>query len=98
MKFKDKTKMLTASWRDVEVAGFQGTITGITLSVSGSSYGSYGKNLVQKASDNAALTTSWLVLLFSAVLFGFAGYRFKNIREESELAEPLVPSSDGVAA
>jgi ABC-type multidrug transport system permease subunit len=87
--------MLTASWRDVEVAGFQGTITGITLSVSGSSY---GKNLVQKASDNSALTTSWLVLLFSAVLFGFAGYRFKNILEESELAEPLVPSSDGIAA
>jgi hypothetical protein len=71
MKFSTHTTMLTMSWRDVEVAGFQGTFTGITLSVSGSSY---RKNFVQKASDNAALTTSWLLLLFSAVLFGFAGY------------------------
>jgi hypothetical protein len=95
MMFRTNTQMLTATWRDVELAGSQGSITGISLS---SNANIYGKGVTERFADNGNLMAAWVVLLGASVLFGFSTYKYIQVREDaSELNEPLVPS-EGIAA
>eukprot|EP00934_Nitzschia_sp_Nitz4_P005098 Nitzschia sp. Nitz4//scaffold151_size53849//46947//48605//NITZ4_006731-RA/size53849-snap-gene-0.36-mRNA-1//-1//CDS//3329537168//5088//frame0 len=86
--------MESASWRDVELAGAQGSITSVLLPSSLV----IGKGLTEKRNDISDLTYAWLFLSFSIVLLAFTLFRFKNIKEDADfdLEEPLVPSTQAV--
>lgn len=98
MQFRETTQMLTATWKDVELAGAQDTITSIRLTTSSSTL--IGKGLLEKQSDISALTMGWLLLLISVTLFVFSLYRLKSIKDDvdAELEEPLVPTKNSVSA
>lgn len=93
--------MLTASWRDMEIAGIQGTITTVTIPGMGGSAsiikGSRG--LAERNADVAAATVSWIVLIVSAALLGTSFYRYRRVKadaQEEGLREPLTPSGEEV--
>ena len=102
MKFRTKTKMLTANFRDVALASAQGTITeikflGFALGQGG--FGRYGKFLSSVDFSTGALgisrkSTTWLVsslVVFAVLLVGFIVTRKAEKRaEESSAREPLV--------
>jgi hypothetical protein len=95
MIFRTKTQMSTATWRDVELAGSQGSITGISLS---SKTNNFGKGVSERFADNGNLMAAWVILLGAAVLFGFSTCKYVQVREDaSELNEPLV-RSQGIPA
>ena len=101
MKFKTKTKMMTATWRDIELAGTQGSITNVDLAHFYST-SSWGKGLVQRTQDNSRLVAAWVVLLLSSVVLAFCAYRFivalgDSKEETTNYQEPLV-TEDGVTA
>lgn len=86
--------MLTAFYRDIEVAGTQGTITGVT--VKGVSFGVSEAQMWQSRIDKAF---AWAFLIIAAAVFGWAAYHYNSSRRvvKNHLRQPLVPSS-GVAA
>ena len=93
MKFKTKTKMLSATYRDVEMAGHQGTITRVAV-------GNYvfGSSISEKA-DTKKLILSYGFLAVSACLFLFSIYRYRSVKSEQQgLTEPLVPADEAVIA
>ena len=83
--------MLTATFRDVELAGVQGSITGVK--VNQVSYGKTDREMVH-STVNTAL--SWLLLFFCAVMFGIScsflmqARQIKRRAEAAMLKEPLV--------
>ena len=92
---------MTATWRDVELAGSQGSITSVNLNVP-HTLSNWGKGIVQRTTDNGRLVAAWIVLLLSSVLLGFSAYRFIMATKEAEdesnnYEEPLV-AEDGVTA
>jgi hypothetical protein len=88
----DQNGLLPASWTDVELAGAQGTITGVKLvndHIQGSDKPNwlpimtssnndieFGKSLKDRENDNVRLIISWLFLLMSTVIFCFFLYRY----------------------
>jgi hypothetical protein len=84
MKFRSKTQMLTASWRDVETAAMQGTITRLQIpaKAGGSSSFQTGKGILQRTNDYLAEAGAWIFLIVSVVLFGGNIYRYISIRNE----------------
>lgn len=77
--------LMPATWADIEMAGAQGTITGVKLAnghIQGSdkshpaSNVQFGKSLDQRSRDNARLIVAWLFLLMSIVTFSFFLYRY----------------------
>jgi hypothetical protein len=92
MKFATHTKMMTASYRDVEMAGAQGTITAVKV-------GSlkFGNAESDRDRDPLKLRLSWAALIGCAGMFFFTVFRFIRLQNDQGLREPLVASS-GVAA
>jgi hypothetical protein len=92
MKFRTKTQMMTASYRDVEMAGAQGTIT--TVKVGRYQFGSPETDI---DADPLKLRLSWVALIGCAGIFTISAFRFMRAKnEQGLLREPLVASS-GVA-
>jgi len=99
MKFATHTKMLTATWRDVEIAGAQGTITSITLPHAATRV--FGSAASDRSKDFYRTILAWLGLLASAGFLAVGYYRYVDAKadyERSALNEPLVPSDNGVVA
>ena len=111
MKFKSKTRMMTASWRDIEMAGAQGTITSIQFpGLEGNFQFTgprstttlvYGGGLKQRMSDKVSIGVAWVSLFMSSLLFGASSYHlYKTAKDELySLKEPMVRfEEDGVVA
>jgi hypothetical protein len=90
MKFATKTTMLTASWRDIETASFQGSITAVQIPGMKEAFQT-GKGLGPET-DVVAQLSAWVVMGLSAVLFVGSLYRLKSTMDETQrdLREPLV--------
>ena len=86
--------MMTATFKDIELAGTQGSITGVK--VNQISYGKTDRDVIH-STVNTAL--SWLLLFFCAVMFGISCSFLMQAREITRKAhaallnEPLVPRS-----
>jgi hypothetical protein len=101
MKFKTKTKMQTATWRDIEMADAQGTILSVHLNSFSSNtdtdrsvYYQSGR-AYQERGDVSNFIIASGILGLSSILFGAAAFKFfgayRNYSEEME--EPLVEST-----
>ena len=97
MKFRTKTKMMTASFRDVELAGQQGTITGVALghgNHQGGLFFRFGSSSDQRFSDGVKVAFAWVVLVVSALVFAYAAVQWRNAQEDVDARVPLMfPSS-----
>jgi hypothetical protein len=99
MKFATHTKMVAATWRDVELAGSQGTITSVSLP--NESVKLFGSNQSERSADLYRMLMAWFGIFSSAVLLGAGYFRYVDAKaefERSTLNEPLVRSATGVAA
>jgi hypothetical protein len=93
MKFRTHTQLLTAYFKDVELAGAQGTISSIKFNDF-----KYGQSEMKKETKNTPY--SWAFLLFSGISFVWAAKNLNQSRSsarQQHLKVPLV-SSGGVAA
>ena len=89
MKFAQSSTLI-ATYKDIELAGLQGSITGVQLN--DVSYGKYYQDLQH---DLHTVLINWAVLFGSAILFGFSLYIYNRtvteVREAAHaLNEPLV--------
>ena len=100
MKFKTQTTMMTASWRDVEMAENQGTITGLSLHLRavGSNRNFFGRGLPERRQDRIKVMTAWLFLLFSIVFLVFTAWRWNQARQAIKDVDsaPFVLAARGV--
>jgi hypothetical protein len=93
MKFKTKTTMLTATWRDVELASTQSTITSVTMPQGKSRL--FGSNITARSRDQYTILMSWFALFSAAVMLGVSFVNYSTAKAEydrSEYKESLVPS------
>jgi hypothetical protein len=94
MKFKTKTKMQTATWRDLEMADAQGSI--LSVHVPGFTSDSYYRSTnsaYQEGQDTSRFMTASIMLGIISVLFGGALYRYFAFSQEYKyggMKEPLV--------
>ena len=110
MKFRTKTQMLTANFRDVALASEQGTIVEIELlgSVLGSGgFGKFGRfaSAYNYSKDSLGLSEKsliWFGSSLAALVVGFIIYacarRAEKRHKRSAAEEPLVQSSEGVVS
>ena len=105
MKFATHTRMMVATWKDVELAATQGTLTAVIMSkktVGGnSSIGDYFKisRIDRQYYGESFMDDIWFIVGFvtmiaSAAFFAYAVFRFVSFREEfsddDTIEEPLV--------
>lgn len=104
--FASQSQLISATVKDIELAGDQGTITTVQLPAvmnDGSSkvVVTYGKGLNEKNADTNSVLLNWLLLLISGVAFAFTAWRYNTIKQEygeDALEEPLVSDFSGVSA
>jgi len=93
--FRDNTDLMTGSFKDVELAGQQGSITSFSL------HGfTYGQTEKMRATRQTRAVFAWMYLFASAALFGYAGAGLIKARRrahEQQLAQPLMASDGEVA-
>jgi hypothetical protein len=108
MLFKTNTRMMTASFNDMELARAQGGIASISLGNSTKSWFEYsvsfrGTNYGfadEKEADGTMLIASYAILFVASVLFGGALYRCIGVKRglSDNMKEPLITNPEGVAA
>jgi hypothetical protein len=105
MKFATHTRMVVATWRDVEMAASQGTLTSVSIAMSeemntansGNSKKIKVTTIVQSLTyENAYYGMAWTFLVASAVLFGACMWKLKRAGDDSSdiMKEPLVARRD----
>jgi hypothetical protein len=94
MKFATHTKMMTASYRDIEMAGAQGTITRAQV---GSHQ--FGRSETDQTGDPKKVKLIWAAFIGCMVFFSYSVFLLWKTKTNAEglLSEPLVASS-GVSA
>jgi hypothetical protein len=103
--------MMTAHWNDVQMAVTQGSIAALTFPGVDNEIHyaanrtftvqkvSIGKRFAQQDDDFFLFLTAFIVMITSAVLFGWSLYRYKAIKDEADelMKQPLI-ASEGIAA
>ncbi len=103
MKFQTKTEMMTAHWKDVEMAVAQGTISsipfpGVKNEFHFAAEAGWNSSRTQGA-GRFSFATAWLMLIVSMTLFGASWCRLRSVKQEAVATmEPLMPSEKGVSA
>jgi hypothetical protein len=95
--------MMTATFKDVEMAMMHGSIAQVPFSknrnfVYSTSVANVSRSEERKAA--AGLVLGWLFLIASAALLALSASRYMKIKKEADatMKEPLMPSDNGVAA
>ena len=100
--------MMTASWRDVEMAYSQGTLN-FRMGYQGADFNlprdvkSTLQNMGQPNVDDVAYIIAWAVLIVSAILFAVGAYKYTDAKDDEWEAEQLstpvlVHNEDSVSA
>ena len=92
MRFKATTEMLSASYKDIQMAGAQGTITSVKVGTH-----KFGKLASRRSLDTLVYRGAWAGMVASGLLFLIATINYFSVKADRAMTEPLVPSS-GVSA
>ncbi len=96
--------MLTATFKDIEMAMMHGSIAQVPFSKNRKFvYSTAVSNNVSRGEQRkaaAGLFFGWLFLIASAALLALSAVRYVKIKKEADatMKEPLMPSDNGVAA
>jgi uncharacterized membrane protein len=99
MKFRTHTQLVTASFRDVELAGAQGTIT--SLEYNGFTFGQINYSMMAHRGEYQNTLLSFLFLVVSIILLVWAVRSVMRARlaaRQHNLKERLISSRGGVHA
>ncbi len=102
---------MTAHWNDVQMAVIQGSVAALTFPGFDNEFnyrnktytvrkGNIGKRFSQQDEDFFMFLTTFVVMVVTALLFGWSLYRYRTIKEEANeiMNEPLISSTKGVSA